>query len=257
MRRNRRQRKNKPEPHLRLLEQLAHDVDDSMLNEIAEADYADSVDSHWQALTKIRDSLSIPNPLQWYPGEVLQLIRWSEPRDPEWSPGSTGIRGHTMRAFCCAVLLLSADQEGGNMEGSEVDSLARLIDSSIELGPQYERLTAEFLQWRIARLTQNTEERPFFLFAQLFLHIRVGTSLNPLVVVRRVRDLEAEEHRIRTSSWAVLPIHNGSWLLGLTFYDQSHHYWRNFARELFFLSETKLKGQAKVEVQRLAQRIDA
>ncbi|MFT6397792.1 MAG: hypothetical protein ACJAYU_002547, partial [Bradymonadia bacterium] len=26
----------------------------------------------------------VPSPMPWRPGEVLELIRWSEPEDPEW-----------------------------------------------------------------------------------------------------------------------------------------------------------------------------
>jgi hypothetical protein len=48
-------------------------VDDSMLLEIAKADYGDDVDIHLAALHQIRAN-NIPIPMQWHPGEVLLAL---------------------------------------------------------------------------------------------------------------------------------------------------------------------------------------
>ena len=58
--------------------------------------------------------------------EVLELIRWSEPDDPDWSPGGQGPRGHWMRLFACTVRVRLAPKYPASF-GSECDTLAQLI----------------------------------------------------------------------------------------------------------------------------------
>ncbi|KLU02318.1 hypothetical protein RISK_005384 [Rhodopirellula islandica] len=83
-----------------LLRIVFSNVDESMLREIAAADYGEVFDEHLEQLAVIKSG-KILAPMQWEPKEVLELIRWSEPEDPSWSPGSTGDRGHWMRLFAC------------------------------------------------------------------------------------------------------------------------------------------------------------
>jgi hypothetical protein len=116
-----------PEPLLAALRPL---IDDSMLHQIAAADYGDRVDAHFAALTEIRAQGLVPQKLDWVPGEVLELIRWSMPEDPAWAPGGQGRRGHLMRAFACAVLLTGA-RLAVNREHSlgYADTLIQLVGS--------------------------------------------------------------------------------------------------------------------------------
>jgi hypothetical protein len=82
-------------------------VDDGMPQEIALADYGYQAEIHLVALRRFRDEGEVLYPGRhggWHAHEVLALVRWSEPDDPRWKPGRTGIGGHLMRAFCCAVL---------------------------------------------------------------------------------------------------------------------------------------------------------
>lgn len=78
-----------PEP-TKLLAAIADEVSDSMLNEMSAADYGQSPGLHLEGLVGIRDRRLSPDPLGWQPRQVLELIRWSQPEDPAWSPGSTG-----------------------------------------------------------------------------------------------------------------------------------------------------------------------
>lgn len=255
-RRSRRSERPSTPPHLLLWARLAGEVDDAMLKEIAEADYGMDSDEHLAELVRLREVPSISSPLEWHPTEVLELTRWEKFRDPKWKPRAAGVRGHLMRAFSCMALLLSADQEsGGTAEHGEVDTLARLVDSAIQLGSDYEKLLLPFLSWRIDRLPDCIEEPPFFHFARLVLTIPNEQSPNPRAVVDLVRELVAEEHRVRTSTWALMPKADGPWLLGLTFSHQSHHYWRSFASELGEVAEQKLSGQARTEVRQVALRV--
>jgi len=109
-----------------LLNAVRPHITDSMLQEIAEADYGHNSDLHLAALRRIRDNGSVPSPLPWEPAEVCRLIRWSRPHDPNWQPGSTGRRGHVMRAFCCAVLLRDPDEDPNNV-------IAPVLESTLEV----------------------------------------------------------------------------------------------------------------------------
>lgn len=249
-RRRRRQRRAALAPPQSFLGVVAPDVDDAMLHEIAQADYGNDADEHWAALRAIRDDLTVPCPLTWHPGEVLELIRWSEPEDPAWSPGSVGIRGHTMRAFCCAALLLAASPPC-KAEVAEIDTLARAVESALALGVAYEQACLEFLEWRM-RDFPLTEERPFFGLAHLLLTIRTSRAVELTRVCGLARGVVADEALLRAS-----PGHQGGarWLLGLTFFDQSHHCWHRLGDELIAAAARGLTGQAAIEVRQIGERL--
>lgn len=88
-----------------LLAEISRHITDEMLEEIALADYGQDQEQHFAALRRLRDTGGFVEPMYWYPCEVLELIRNSEPEDPSWKPGSIGVRGHWMRAFASATLL--------------------------------------------------------------------------------------------------------------------------------------------------------
>lgn len=88
-----------------LLAEISKHITDDMLEEIALADYGQDQEQHLAPLRKLRATGRFAEPMYWYPCEVLELIRYSEPEDPLWKPGSPGIRGHWMRAFASTALL--------------------------------------------------------------------------------------------------------------------------------------------------------
>src|SRR5262249_42852387 len=117
-------------------------IDNGMLREIAEADYGCDADEHYEELRPIRDRGVIPSAPRWHPHEVVELIRWSNPEDPTWRPGSTGLRGHQMRAFACATLLLMED-----IDDSADSTTAQCLVSARVLGETVSRAAARFLTW--------------------------------------------------------------------------------------------------------------
>ena len=137
-----------PPSRLQLLNVIRSSIDDSMLREIAEADYGDRADQHEAALRPIRDHGELPDRFDWVPGEVLELIRWSEPTDLSWKPGRSGLEGHRMRGFACAALL-ATEIEQGRMEEA---TLAQSLRSEMELGGDENRALAGFLTYGIERL---------------------------------------------------------------------------------------------------------
>jgi hypothetical protein len=136
-----------------LLDVTRRQVDDDMLQEIAGADYGIDADLHLAALRAIRDTGAMPASMAWHPMEVLELIRWSEPENPARKPGSTGLRGHQMRAFVCAVLL-RADADGRDDIGAE-GTLAHCLSSAKAIGQGTSDAAGSFLTWRIPTMAST------------------------------------------------------------------------------------------------------
>jgi len=140
-------------------------VDESMLHEIAAADYGQDVDEHLEQLHAIKSG-KVLAPMRWEPKEVLELIRWSEPEDPTWSPGSTGDRGHWMRLFSCTVLLrAAADPANEGYFTGEDSTIIQLVDSAIKLGVSTPRAALKFLCWCMQSETLGDWDRLYFAIA--------------------------------------------------------------------------------------------
>src|SRR5689334_3726038 len=73
-------------------------IDESMLREIAAADYGWKADYCYELLEPVLKIGQVA-PDDFNVREVLELIRWSEPDDPNCDPGGHGARGHWMRLF--------------------------------------------------------------------------------------------------------------------------------------------------------------
>lgn len=219
-----------PSPNA-LLDLLRTRVDDGMLLDIARADYGMDADEHLEVLRAIRDTGAVRVPLGWVPQEVLELIRWSEPEDPEWKPGDVGERGHLMRAFSCAALLRAAAESGNPLDG-ENSTLAQLVASTLTLGRDAQVAAARFLTWRVPMLKAD-EERPFFAFALLFLAVLLREErLSDEALAGAAEWMIAEEAAEAQAQGAHVPVPEGPWLLRLTFFDLRHSLWRAFARRL-------------------------
>lgn len=80
-------------------------IDDSMLVEIASADYHRDIAKHLAALRPIRDQGLVPYDMEWEPEEVLELTRWIQPEQSNGLPNGQEERDHLMRAFACGALL--------------------------------------------------------------------------------------------------------------------------------------------------------
>jgi len=195
-------------------------LDEGMLREIAEADYSQDVEQHLAALKPLWSGDDFAELHHWFPMEVLELIRWSEPEDNCWKPGSSGIRGHQMRAFCCAVLL-----ETSNFE-PEKETLIQFLDSVLVLGVDATEAAGRFLTWKIENLGRE-EDRPFFALA-IAGALHALDSEMPMaeeeLLANWVRDEEASEREYLTgynSDYASAP-----WLFGLSFNNMRNERWK-------------------------------
>lgn len=216
----------------RLLDVARRQVDDAMLAEIARADYGQDAEAHLAALVPIRDHGRVPAPIHWHPGEVLGLIRWSQPEDPSWKPGSVGTRGHQMRAFVCAALLrATAEPENEEFENADDSSLAQCLASGKVLGQEMLEAAAQFLTWRIPRMTCDHAARLVFPLGLLVLAtcLREG-RLEEYVLGQAAEWFLAEEAAFRREH-GPFPGREGSCLFADLFSVQQG-FWQPHAAEL-------------------------
>lgn len=206
-----------------LLQLIFQQVDDSMLLEIAEADYGYKFDIHLKVLREIKAG-DFPDPMEWEPKEVLELIRWSEPEDPGWQLGSTGKRGHWMRLFSCTLLVrATVKYEYREYFIGEESTLIQLVDSAIKLGHESSLAALRFLSWRIKYQKYDGYgwTTPYFAIAILLLSLSLGLCTR-----------EMEEFLITTAQPNELAI---SQLFGEC---QKWQTWHNISRKLLVNSPT-------------------
>ena len=188
-----------------LLVWLAPHVTDAMLHEIAACDYGFDADLNFDRLVRIRDTAEVPAPLDWNPKEVLELTRWTEPRDPAlWhrTPASVEqfCNDHLKRAFACAALIRAgSDPESAANIDSDGDTLALLIESLVAgdadgLPPGLRSLTAAAL----STARSDSDERALFALAVLLLAVQLDDFVSDAALIAALLDwIDAE----RESHW--------------------------------------------------------
>lgn len=216
-------------------------VDEGMLRKIAQADYGEGVETHLAALRPLWEGNEVGEMDVWYPGEVLELMRWSEPDnpDPARAAAPDALRDHQMRAFCCAVLLASPTFEPDN------DTLIQLMGSAMVMGDDALKATGGFLLWRIAGLRSDCEEeRPFFALAIA----AAAWLLDPFMEVSKEAELAAwlaeEENAERDHQAQYNPDRGAApWLLGLTWRNGRQDRWRDLMGKIASQSGAGPLGQ--------------
>ena len=126
---------------LALRDWVAPQLDGSMVEEVASADYGVDVAEHRRAIEELRRVRRLPNELSWHPEEVLALTRWSTV-DGTQHFAAAARRLHLMRLFCCLVLVRAA-----TASGYPVNSVTPLVESAVELGPDAVDAAASYLAW--------------------------------------------------------------------------------------------------------------
>jgi hypothetical protein len=183
-----------------------------MLAKIALADYGQDQEQHLAALRLLRDKGIFVEPMHWYPCEVLELVRNSE---PDGSPESERVEDHWIRAFVCAALLRAkeAPWEYGGDAAAPSFTLIQLINSIEALPVDLTQSAVRLLAWMMLHsdLDQGDEQPIYYGVALLWLsiHLNVPPSDQYLTelaewVVRR----ESEIHK--SCRWAF-----DRWLLGV------------------------------------------
>lgn len=235
-----------------LLRTLARQIDDDMLHEMAAADYGMDIEAHLEPLRGLRDRGKVPIPFAWEPREVLELIRWSEPDDPEWGPGGHGVRGHWMRAFACTALL-RCEFDAGNMASradGQNQTLAALLTSLDTLAAGLELEAAGLVAWSLERMQADSraassstidEDLPFFGVGLLWLALRLKSPVSDPAIVDLCKWIAASEAVLnprRSTDYGLPP---GRWLLSTTYFNLNHAKWRAIAAGL---ASTGLDGRS-------------
>jgi hypothetical protein len=213
-------------------------VDDALLYEIAAADYGHDVDEHLAHLRQIRDQGSFATPMRWHPREVLELIRWSNPENPNWQPGLPGERGHWMRAFACSSLLRAAgEKENLELRGGVGwnQTLIQLIDSLRAIAPELYRPAAAFLAWLILQ-AKDDDELGFFLIGLLWFALHLQATDDVIVVLSELADAEVKRH-LEGNIWP----RSGRWLTDTTMYNELRSRWERLGR---YLADMDLRGRS-------------
>ena len=232
-----------PEPN-ELLERISHRVDDSMLEEIAAADYGREVKDNLSHLRRIRDQRSFAIPMRWDPREVLELIRWSQPEDPNWKPGAYGERGHWMRAFACASLLRAAgESENSDLRSGWNQTLIQLVDSLRFLGPHFDEPAAKFLAWLIQRYEahEDGDELAFFAIGLLWFGLNLRSSAPDEIIISLCEWIAARERRDARDYGES----GGRWLLSTTCYDLRHAAWESLGGALETIDAGRLSPASR------------
>jgi hypothetical protein len=173
-----------------LLDLIFKHVDDSMLIDIAKADYGNDVEIHLEALHQIK-AKNIPVPLPWHPAEVLCLARWTEPdcqivqADAILQPKCLTERDHWIRLFACTVLIWASlepekydeDKDYWYYIEGETSTIIQLFESAINLGNSVTIAALKFLSWRMkcqmerAAIDEDFGECPCYALAILLLYV--------------------------------------------------------------------------------------
>jgi hypothetical protein len=225
-----------------LLRLVSPRIDDRMLREIAAADYGRDVDEHFAPLRRLRDDGVIPCPLAWEPREVLELIRWSEPDDPEWGPGGHGVRGHWMRLFACTALLRT-EFDPANIEAradGQNQTLAALLMSVRALDAKLDRPACGLVGWLVEVLSAEVrrcggvpaDDLAFFGVGLLWTIVRAQVTMEDAKLVDICHWIAACEAQANTGAHAGYGLPQGPWLLSTTHFNLNHAKWRRIGDDL-------------------------
>lgn len=236
----------------RLLQLVSTHINDQMLAEIAEADYGQEHQEHLAQLEKIRSAGLSPVPMEWVPGEVLELIRWSEPDDPTHKPGGQGIRGHWMRAFACAALLrAAADVENRDLREGWNQTAIQLIDSLGAVGSVFYEPACALLVCLIARFDSDdeTEELAFLGVGLLWLALHLRPTVPDGTIILLSNWIVAREQREKENFGED---RTDEWLLGSTFFNQCHPAWRRLGNRMQKLDKSRRTRGARKKIDFIA-----
>jgi hypothetical protein len=152
--------------HERLLDVTRRAVDDSMLREIAQADYGVDADAYLAALRPIRDTGILPLTVTCW--EVLNLTIFSGPNGPDREACGSADRANRMRAFACAVALQGGFEGCG--AGMAETALVQCLVSARQLGEEMNTAIGSFITW--AMPVVDDADRWLFALGLLIATIR-------------------------------------------------------------------------------------
>jgi hypothetical protein len=202
-----------------------------MLAEIAEADYGRDQEQHLAPLRQLRDKGTFVEHMHWYPCEVLELTRNS---DPDGSSASNRVHEHWLRAFASAALL-RAKEEPWNYGASANPSftLIRLLESLEALPIDFTRNAARLLAWMMLHsdLDKEDEQTIYYGVGLLWLALHLSTPPSDQELAELAEWIVSREEEIhRNRTWAF-----DRWLLGIA-HDPPPSRWEHLGARLASLN---------------------
>ncbi len=237
-----------------LLDFLLPQIDDGMLREVAGADNGYDLEENLAALKLFRDARTLPI-LDWCPREALELIRWSEPDQPDWGPGGQGRYGHLLRAFACSTLLRSYAREenhDSNMWHSFNETAVQLSESLRTLGDEFVPRGVKFLASCVQALTPLDEdgiEGPFLGLA-LLSFLPQAPEISDKAIVGLCTWIDERVEILWSKNELRVPRHM-HWLLAINYFNQRDEKWIEIGRELQTWARTQPKSEKKTWVSRI------
>jgi hypothetical protein len=251
-----------PDPDSLLIAISKH-VDDSMLMNIAHAEYGMGDAQNFEQLRKIRDEQAVFAPMHWNPKEVLELTRRIRPNKMHLSPRKF-LELHRMRAFACAALLRAMAEpiNDANFSGDN-DTIAPLLESLAVLGIKLQKEALRFFAWRAQRLPPyDASEATFYVLALLILLLRTQTNVSR-VELKTIIDWIYE--KVRAAYERQFPISKArfnqartkaQWLTWLTVYTQRHMIWQDLGMEIATLAENCGNSEGRQNLKALARHLE-
>jgi hypothetical protein len=225
-----------------VVRRLCGHITEAQLSTIAAADYGMGQPEHLaklQAIRLARKALPLDG---WYPSEVLELIGHSEPDDPSWHPGNTGIDGWMIKAFSTAVLATCAVKSKGSYGdlpyhlGGLARSVLRLIDlGACDLRPEL----TQFAAWAMSQ-TLPQEEEPFVGLALLTGALSQRPMINDDVICAICEWISAAEVRLAQNPHGTGGVR---WLVGNSWSFKADETWSPVG---VHLAELKLNERSEV-----------
>jgi len=194
-----------------LLSTISKHVTDDMLAEIAMSDYGMDQKQHLVPLRLLRDNGVFVAPMHWYPCEVLELVRNSE---PDCSPEADRLRDHWIRAFSSAALLRAMHQPW-NYSGAADPSftLIQLLNSLEALPINFAHEAVCLIAWLMLHsdLDGEDEQPIYYGVALLWLTLQSNTPTSDQDLIDLAEWIVRHEEEIhKNNRWAF-----DRWLLGI------------------------------------------
>ncbi|MGH1541324.1 MAG: hypothetical protein ACRBHB_12930 [Arenicella sp.] len=136
---------------------LKNEITEKDLRRIANSDYGYDVDKHYSVLSTILKTDTMPTTLQWEPGEVLCLTRWSDYK------GSSNIKERPEVVLFCCVLLLAdlCSEEFSNHSEGATENLIIGLDIANYLQGDWLLLYHDLLSQIISNLPLEHQEEEY------------------------------------------------------------------------------------------------
>jgi hypothetical protein len=171
----------------------------SIVRELAAADYGWRAEEHRQGIEALLVARRLPADLAWTPGEVLRLSSHAVPADPQRQPGSPGWRAHVVRLFSCLVLVRADDT------ASPAGTLAGLVESALELGPEATDHAVRYLAWcrrhEPGAWRDDAEALPLLTLGLLLLYVMAPGRGDPGVAAGLARAFAGEAEALLGEHW--------------------------------------------------------